>query len=83
MTRNYNDLSINWSYLVKSNIIIHASISNVLGFKNIYGYQYNNQPNEQGIYESIPVEPEAKRFLFLGCFFTLSKNKNANMLNNL
>ncbi len=83
MTRNYNDLSINWSYLVKSNIIIHASISNVLGFKNIYGYQYNNQPNKQGFYDSIPVEPDAKRFLFLGCFFTISKDKNSNMLNNL
>jgi hypothetical protein len=83
MTKNYNDLSVNYSYLLKPNIIIHAAISNVLGFDNIFGYQYNSDPNEQGIYESIPVKSQARRFLFLGFFITISKDKNANQLNNL
>lgn len=82
-TKNYNDLSINWSYLVKPNLIIHASVSNVLGFNNVFGYQYNAQPNDQGFYESIPIEPDTKRFWFIGCFITISKDKNANRLNNL
>ncbi|MCK5277915.1 MAG: TonB-dependent receptor, partial [Cyclobacteriaceae bacterium] len=56
MTKNYNDLSINYSYLLKPNMIIHASISNVFGFENIFGYQFNSEPNEQGIYESIPIK---------------------------
>lgn len=82
-TKNYNDLSMNYSYLLKPNMIIHASVSNVFGFSNIFGYQYNAQPNEQGMYESIAIEPQAKRFLFIGFFITISKDKNANQLNNV
>lgn len=83
LTKNYHDLSINYSYLVKPNMILHASISNVLGFNNVFGYQFNSTPNENGIYESIPVIPAAKRFILIGFFFTISKDKNANQLNNL
>jgi len=82
-TKNYNDLSLNYSYLLKPNMILHAAVSNILGFENIFGYQYNYTPNEQGVYESIPIEPQAKRFLFIGFFITISKDKNANQLNNL
>jgi len=82
-TGAYHDLSLNYSYLVKPNIIIHAAVSNVFGFKNIFGYQYSSKPNENGIYESIPIEPQAKRFIFLGFFITIAKDKNANQLNNL
>jgi outer membrane cobalamin receptor len=83
MTKSYNDLSVNYTYLIKSNMIIHASLTNVFGFDNIFGYQYNSEPNEVGIYESIPIQPQAKRFLFVGFFITISKDKNANQLNNL
>ena len=83
MTKNYNDLSLNYSYLLKPNIILHASISNVFGFENIFGYQFNLESNEQGIYESIPIKSQAKRFLFFGFFITISKDKNVNQLNNL
>jgi outer membrane receptor for ferrienterochelin and colicin len=83
LTKNYNDFSINYSYLVKPNMIIHGSMSNVFGFNNVFGYQYNSEPNTQGVYESIPIEPQAKRFIFVGIFITFSKDKNANQLNNL
>jgi hypothetical protein len=83
MTRSYHDLSINYSYLVKPNMILHAAVSNVLGFKNVFGYQFNAKTNEDGLYESIPVVPAAKRFLLVGFFITISKDKNANQLNNL
>jgi hypothetical protein len=83
MTKNYNDLSLNYSYLLKPNMIIHAAISNVFGFDNVFGYQYNVEPNENGVYESMPIRPQAKRFLFVGFFITISKDKNANQLNNL
>ena len=82
MTKNYNDLSVNFSYLIKPNMILHSSVSNVLGFENVFGYQYNAEPNAEGIYESIAVRPQAKRVLFIGFFITISKDKNANQLNN-
>ena len=83
MTPAYKDLSINASYLMKPNMILHASITNVPGFDNIFGYRYNAIPNEEGLYESTPIVPQARRFVFIGLFITISKDKNANQLNNL
>jgi hypothetical protein len=82
-TPDFNNLSVSWSYLPKPNLIIHVECSNVLGSKNIFGYQYANNRNENGQYDSMPIEQVADRFLFLGIFWTLSKDKNANLLNNL
>ncbi len=82
-TNCYHDISINYSYLIKPNMILHASVSNVLGFNHVFGYQYNKEPNEQGAYESMTIGPQAKRFFFMGFFITISKDKSANQLNNL
>ncbi|MFN3997415.1 TonB-dependent receptor [Algoriphagus sp.] len=82
-TTAYQNLSISWSYLPRPNLIIHAAITNVLGTENIFGYSFAQKPNEQGSFESLPIGQPAPRFLFLGIFLTLSKDKNANQLNNL
>ena len=79
----YKDLSINWSYLFRPNVIIHASVSNVFGFKNIYGYEYRHAPGTDTGYEAQPVELPLRRFGFAGVFITLSKNKGLNQLPNL
>ncbi|WP_111668839.1 TonB-dependent receptor [Algoriphagus litoralis] len=82
-TTAYQNLSISWSYLPKPNLIIHAAVTNVFGNENIFGYAFAQNPNEQGKFESLPIGQPAPRFLFLGIFLTLSKDKNANQLNNL
>ena len=82
-TKSFQDLSLGWSYLPRPNLIIHLACSNVLGRDNIFGYQYANSPNENGVYEGMPIRMQAPRFLFLGIFLTLSKDKTANNLNNL
>lgn len=82
-TEGFRDLSLSWSYLPKPNLIIHFACSNVLGRDNIFGYQFSPQPNEAGQYESLPIRQTAPRFIFLGIFLTLSKDKTANNLNNL
>ncbi|OOG70561.1 TonB-dependent receptor [Algoriphagus sp. A40] len=82
-TSAYQNLSISWSYLPKPNLIIHAAVTNVLGTENIFGYSFARNPNEQGQFESLPIGQTAPRFLFVGVFLTLSKDKNANQLNNL
>ncbi len=82
-TKSFQSLSISWSYLPKPNLIIHLAVSNALGRDNVFGYSYATKPNEAGVYESIPQGQVAPRFLFLGVFLTLSKDKNANQLNNL
>jgi len=82
-TDPYQNLSLGWSYLPRPNLIIHGAVTNVTGHQNIFGYQYAQNPNEQGRFESLPQGQGAPRFLFLGIFLTLSKDKNANQLNNL
>jgi outer membrane cobalamin receptor len=83
MTKPYVDLGVNWSFLLKPNIIIHGSVSNVTGSKQVFGYNFSNADNPSGNHNRVAVEPPAKRFFFLGCFISLSKDKQANILNNL
>lgn len=82
-TKSFQDLSISWSYLPKPNLIIHLACSNVLGRDNVFGHQFSMAPNDAGRFESLPIRQGAPRFLFLGIFLTLSKDKTANQLNNL
>lgn len=82
-TKSYQSLSVSWSYLPKPNLIIHLAVSNALGRDNVFGYTYSTHPTSEGVYESVPQGQVAPRFLFLGVFLTLSKDKNANQLNNL
>ncbi|UZD21439.1 TonB-dependent receptor [Algoriphagus halophytocola] len=82
-TKYFQNLSISWSYLPKPNLIIHLACSNVLGRDNVFGYTFSPSTNDQGVFESIPNGQLAPRFLFLGVFLTLSKDKTANNLNNL
>ncbi len=82
-TPSYQDLSMNISYLPKPFLIIHASVTNLFGRDNIFGYEYSVTPDANGVYESRAIRQAAKRFLFLGVFITISKNKSINQLPNL
>lgn len=80
---SFASLDINWSYLHKQNIILYASVTNVLGFNQIYGYQYSPIPDSSGYYASTPILPPAKRFIFIGCFITITKKGEANQLDKI
>lgn len=82
-TKAFSSLNLSWSYLPKPNLIIHLEVTNALGRQNIFGYQYSTNMNAQGNYKEMAIPQSAKRFIFIGVFYTLSKNKNANQLNNL
>ncbi|SEI83123.1 TonB-dependent Receptor Plug Domain [Dyadobacter koreensis] len=82
-TKAYSDLSFSWSYLPRPNMILHIACSNILGRNNVFGYTYASQPDETGAFSRIPEGQGATRMLFAGLFITLSKDKNANQLNNL
>ena len=67
-TGSYNDLSCNISYLTRlfnQYTILHFSVSNLLGFNNVYGYHFNGAPDENGNYQAHAVTPGAKRFFLL------------------
>ena len=59
-TKAYNDISLNLTYLTtvfKRDCIIHLNITNLLGFDNVFGYNYAGVPDENGIYASQPIVP--------------------------
>jgi hypothetical protein len=76
-------LDMNWSFLYRQNIILYASVTNVLGFDQVYGYRYDTTPNSNGVYDKTPVLPAAKSFFFVGCFITLTKNGETNQLDKI
>jgi len=85
MTKPYQDLSFNASYL--TNIfgqftVVYLSVNNVLGFENNFGYRFSNTPSEDGTFASSPIEPAAKRFFFVGCFISIGQNYNDQEVSN-
>lgn len=82
-TKAYNNLSLSWAYLMSQQKILYLSVSNVLGTQNVYGYEYANTADTNGVYKSKPIVPTADRFIFIGFFWTISKDKKTNQLDNL
>jgi hypothetical protein len=76
-------LDLNWSFLYRQNIIFYASATNVLGMKQIFGYQYDAVPDNNGVYGSTPIVPAANSFFFIGCFITLTKNGETNQMDKI
>jgi len=60
LTKPYNDISLNLTYLTSlfnRDCIIHLNITNLLGFDNVFGYNYAGAPNENGVYASQAIVP--------------------------
>lgn len=63
-TKAYNDISLGLThvlYLFNKQTVVHLIVNNILGFENIYGYNYSNTPNAEGMYPASPVVPGTKR----------------------
>ncbi len=82
-TKAFNSLSLNWAYLISQQKILYFSVNNVLGTRNVFGYNYANTPNTNGIFERQARRPNADQFFFVGFFWTISTDKSSNQLDNL
>jgi hypothetical protein len=82
-THYYADLSLNWSYLPAPYVIIYLSCTNLTGRDNIFGYAFSDVPDDSGLYKGRAIRQPAPRFLFVGIFITLSKDKSVNQLPSL
>tara|TARA_R110000787_G_scaffold192886_10_gene304420 strand:- start:7786 stop:9942 length:2157 start_codon:yes stop_codon:yes gene_type:complete len=82
-TKNYNSLSFNWAYLIDQQKILYFSVNNVLGTKNVFGYNYANQADANGMFAREAIVPNADSFFFVGFFWTISDDKKSNQLENL
>jgi len=83
-TISYNNLSLSINYLPflgkpnpKSFVVWVFSVNNVLGTKQIYGYNYSlDGLNKQ------PILPTANRFFFFGCFLSFGIDRSQDAINN-
>ena len=82
-TKSFNSLSLNWAYLLDQQKILYFSVNNVLGFKNINGYQYANTADMNGQFSRRALRPAADQFFFVGFFWTISEDGSDNQLDNL
>ena len=70
-TPYYNSLDAVVTWLPSKRVIIYSALSNLLGRRNIYGYQSNGQPITNG----------SKRFFYFGIFVSLKSNKAYDIAN--
>ncbi|WP_179344889.1 TonB-dependent receptor [Winogradskyella ursingii] len=82
-TKSFNSLSVNWAYLLDEQKILYFSVNNVLGIKNVNGYQYSNSPDLNGNFSRRALRPAADQFFFVGLFWTISEDGTDNQLDNL
>lgn len=82
-TKEYNNLSLSWAYLVSQQKILFFSVTNILGRDNVFGYQYANSTDMNGVYQRQAIGQPADRFFFVGFFWTISNDKKSNQLDNL
>jgi len=65
-TKFYNDVSLGLThilYLFNKQTVLHVIVNNVLGFNNIYGYNYNSRANQSVIYDRATITPASKRMV--------------------
>lgn len=75
-TPEYHDLSVNASYLFNLGghfSILYLSATNLLGWKQVYGYQFSDTPGPDGQFLMRAVGPPARHFLFAGLFITFGQ----------
>jgi hypothetical protein len=83
-TKDYNNLSVSVNYLpsvaklnAKAFSVFVFSVTNVLGFNNVYNYNYSvNGQNK------VAVSPPSKRFFYLGYFVSLGVDRTQDEINN-
>lgn len=83
-TKDYNNLSVSVNYLpsigktnAKAFSVFVFSVTNVLGFSNVYNYNYSvNGQNK------VAVTPPSKRFIYLGYFVSLGVDRTQDEINN-
>jgi vitamin B12 transporter len=83
-TKDFNSLNFSAEYVpsvgnakAKTFVVLFASVSNVLGYNSVYGYNfsYNGQYKQ-------PITPPANRFYFIGCFLSWGVDRSQDAINN-
>ena len=83
-TINYNSLGFSVNYIPgigkknkKSFVVWILSVTNVLGQKQVFGYNYSAVNDNK-----VEVTPAYKRFLYVGCFISFGIDRTQDAINN-
>lgn len=83
-TKDYNSLNFSMEYVpsigkknAKTFVVLFASMSNVLGYNAVYGYNYSFNGQEKQA-----IVPPAQRFYFIGCFLSWGVDRTQDAINN-
>jgi hypothetical protein len=83
-TKDFSNLSFSAEWVPsvgkqnpKSFIVFFASVNNILGANQVYGYNYSYN----GATKSA-INPPAKRFYFIGCFISWGVDRTQDAINN-
>jgi hypothetical protein len=79
--KSFHSLDMNLTFLLSKKIILYTSLTNVLGRENIFGYNYSDSPNSNGVYKSSPINVSRDRFFFVGLFISLKNNSAYDVSN--
>lgn len=82
--KDYNALNFSLNYLpnlgkkeAKMFTVLVLSINNILGQKNIYGYNFSDDGKR-----SSPILPSANTFIFIGAFINFGIDRTEDAINN-
>jgi CarboxypepD_reg-like domain len=83
-TKDYNSLNLSAEWVpsvgntkAKTFVVLFASVSNVLGYNQVYGYNFSYS----GLFRQ-PITPPANRFYFIGCFLSWGVDRSQDAINN-
>ncbi len=79
----YHNLNLNMAYLISDQKILYVAVSNVLGRKNHFGYEFASNPNSDGVYEKEKIRGFSDRFFVVGFFLTISRDNTINQLDKI
>ncbi|HJX70656.1 MAG TPA: hypothetical protein VJ346_01855, partial [Bacteroidales bacterium] len=73
-TKSFNDISISLSHLTSlfgNFTIVYLSCNNVFAFDNTFGYHFEPEPDDTGIYQAHPIQSYAKRTFIIGILVSI------------
>ncbi len=76
LTPAYHDISATLTYLTNlwgHFTVVYLSVTNLPGFRQVFGYEYPSQPGPDGFYQAAPVTPPAKRFGVLAVIVSIGE----------
>jgi hypothetical protein len=73
-SKDYHNLSVGFYHfttLFGKFTMLHAQVSNILGFNHVFGYRFAGSPDLEGSYKTYPIVSPNKRMIIFGIYLSL------------